>query len=169
MNWEQSAIFLVNLTSIPDIGQIHSTISSKINLKKVISTEVPGTFKTFVAVIFDVIEAPQSRPNGQNLGIWTWIRIQIYSSLFLWIHKVKSSKYIQDQWDISANVNNFLGFFITYSFPNSTTDWEKNAVDEGSLTLIFRLRLAPFQLSPLLFVSLCSAFSFWLFLSGWSP
>ena len=100
--------------------------------------------------------------------------------IIVFMNKVKSSKtlvwnicllskYLQDQWGISANVNNFLGFFITHSFPNSTTNWEKNAVDEGSLTLIFRLRLAPFQLSPLLFVSLCSAFSFWLFLSGWSP
>ena len=56
----------MNLAYIPDIRQNHSTIASKINIKKVISTEVPGTGKTFGAVIFDVIEAAPSRP----MGIW---------------------------------------------------------------------------------------------------
>ena len=65
MSWEESAIFSVNLVYIPDIRQNHSTIASKINLKKIISTEVPGTCKTFNAVIFIVIEAEAN----ENLDI----------------------------------------------------------------------------------------------------
>ena len=82
MSCKETAIFFANLVYIPYIRQNHSTfppIVTKINPKKVISTEVPCTrpnvSTTFFKLkmknkFFEVTGAAKRRPMGQKLEVW---------------------------------------------------------------------------------------------------